>query len=449
MSGGVQKSEQGRSLTSFSIVGILVLISLWYYSVNPLYMYVVLYIWFGFAYGMLLQWGRFCFASAFRDLFAMGITRMFVGIMIAMGIFSVIMSLLATEKMSTFHPGPIGIHEIIGGAIFGVGMVFAGGCASGTLYKCGEGNGTSMIALIAISFSQAIFVGVGGYFDKYFLRHVLKMPTLVLSDLFPSLGSSKYLIANTLLHSFLPIILLLLIVYIVVARKSIMKRLAKTTGQEPGELLGFWSMITASNKTTLAGLMIGVLAGFHVLAMHGLRAKYGIHNFGEVLSSLGFTADVSSRGQIFDPGYWYITSQEAQFGAWFLEKAGINMHDNLFFGVINGIPALWRNPALWMSIGIILGAMSMALLNNEFKFKRPNLELMVWGLLGGTLMGLGARVALGCNIGAFFIRVAGGDPGGWLFAAGMAAGVFGGLRVTEWWTDRQLAKQGMDLDLDL
>lgn len=438
-----------KPVAAFAIVGIIALVSVWYYALNPVFMYIILYIWFGFAYGMVLQWGRFCFASAFRDLFSMGVTRMFVGIMIAMGLFSILISLLNTRGMSTFHPGPIGIHEVVGGMVFGIGMVFAGGCASGTLYKCGEGNGTSALVLLAISFSQAIFVNAGGYFDRWFLKPVLNQPKIVLSDYFPSLGPWKFFIADTLIHSILPTMVLLILVYVIAARKGITKRLSKAMGRQPGEATAFWSMITASGKTSLAGLMIGILAGCHILAIHGLRAKYGIENFGQVLTSLGFSGDVSSQGRIFDPGYWYITSQEAQLAGWLLERVGFDMRHNIFFGVVNGLPSLWRNPALLMSLGIVLGAACVALINNEFKFKKPSLETAAWGLLGGTLMGVGARIALGCNIGAFFIRVAGGDPGGWLFAAGMAGGVLGGLWVTDWWTNRQLAKQGVDLEFDI
>ena len=124
-----------------------------------------------------------------------------------------------------------------------------------------------------------------------------------------------------------------------------------------------------------------------------------------------------------------------------MEKIGWNVRDNVFFGVMNGLPELWRNPALWMSFGIIFGAMVMSLLNKEFKWKLPKGELIVWGLGGGLLMGVGARVALGCNIGAFFIRVAGGDPGGWLFGIGMVIGGYGGVRFFNWWTDRKMAKE--------
>jgi hypothetical protein len=175
--------------------------------------------------------------------------------------------------------------------------------------------------------------------------------------------------------------------------------------------------------------------------MKGMQIKFGISNFGELLTRMGHSADTSIKGTVFDPGYWYITSQEGQFGGWILEKFGWNMHDNIFFGLNNGLPEPLRNPALWMSSGIIFGAMVMARLSNEFKLKLPKGELIVWGLMGGILMGVGSRPALGCNIGAFFIRVAGGDPSGWLYGLGMVTGAFFGVKFFNWWSDRKMAKE--------
>jgi uncharacterized membrane protein YedE/YeeE len=93
--------------------------------------------------------------------------------------------------------------------------------------------------------------------------------------------------------------------------------------------------------------------------------------------------------------------------------------------------------------------MIFSLLHKEFKFKMPKGELIVWGLMGGLLMGLGSRPALGCNIGAFFIRVAGGDPGGWLFGLGMAVGAFMGVKFFNWWTERKMAKEMEDFELSI
>lgn len=469
--------EEGKrnQIWAFIITGIFIFISLLYYKTNVYYMYLVVYMWFGFAYGMMLQYGRFCFASASRDLFAAGVPRMAVGILVALVFFSIVEATLAATNMSTFHPVPFGIHTLIAGFLFGVGMVLAGGCASGSLYKIGEGNGTSFLAVFfGLSIGEAIFVDVNWFnflipqkwidsslakglpadkitssFDTYLTGYVWDHPTLQLShtkaisDAFP--GALKYYLGDSLLNALVPAVVLLCVIYYFYSRKGFMKKRAKQkggkTGGFGGELAGMWNMITASKRTTLMGVLIGIVAGLHIFVIKGMQIKFGVNNFGQLLTRMGHTSDVSIRGTVFDPGYWYITSQEAQFGAWILEKFGWNLHDNMFFGVNNGIPEPWRNPALWMSFGIIFGAMVMARLNNEFKFKLPKGELIAWGIIGGLLMGMGSRPALGCNIGAFFIRIAGGDPSGWLFGTGMVGGAFIGVKFFNWWSERKMAKE--------
>ncbi|HDO26065.1 MAG TPA: YeeE/YedE family protein, partial [Nitrospirae bacterium] len=261
-----------------------------------------------------------------------------------------------------------------------------------------------------------------------------------------SSNTMRFFIANSLVNTILPSILLLALIYYAYIRKGFIKKRkkAKASTGLGAHAAGLWKMITASKRTTLMGILIGITAGIHILSMKGMQIKFGVDNFGQLLTRMGHGVDVSTTGRVFDPGYWYITTQEAQFAGWIMEKVGWQIRDNVFFGVMNGLPELWRNPALWMSIGIILGAMIMALMSKEFKFKLPKGELIVWGLGGGLLMGIGARVALGCNIGAFFIRVAGGDPGGWLFGLGMVGGGFVGVKFFNWWTERKMAKEMED-----
>lgn len=475
----MENKEKRNTMWAFLITGALALISLLYYQANVYYIYLIVYIWFGFAYGMMLQYGRFCFASASRDLFAAGVPRMAVGILVALMFFSLIQATLASTNMSTFHPAPFGIHTLIAGLIFGVGMVLAGGCASGSLYKIGEGNMTSFLAaFFGLGIGQAIFVDVKWFnflmpqkwidtaaakaasgfppaanmtssFDTYLAGYVWDQPTVRMSDIaaikeaLP--GASKYFIGDALLTAFIPAVILLVVIYAFYIRKGFLKKRAKQKGSPAAgfgdNIAGIWNMITASKRTTLMGVLIGIVAGLHILVMKGMQLRFGVNNFGRLLTKMGHSADVSVSGTVFDPGYWYITSQEAQLGGWILEKFGWNMRDNIFFGVNNGLPVPWRNPALWMSFGIIFGAMVMARLNNEFKFKLPKGELIAWGLIGGLLMGFGSRPALGCNIGAFFIRVAGGDPSGWMFGAGMVGGAFIGVKFFNWWTERKMAKE--------
>ena len=161
------ENVDGRNhIWAFAIIGFLSLLTIATYSVSEYYIYLAAYLWFGFVYGMCLQYGRFCFSSAFRDLFAVGVPRMAVGIMIAMVLFGAVSALVTATGNSTFHPAPYGIHSVIAGFIFGVGMVLTGGCASGSLYKAGEGNATAMLVILSISVSQAIFADIGGWANQ-------------------------------------------------------------------------------------------------------------------------------------------------------------------------------------------------------------------------------------------------------------------------------------------
>jgi uncharacterized membrane protein YedE/YeeE len=454
--------EEKRNTTwAFIITGVLILISFLYFMTDVYYMYLIVYIWFGYAYGMMLQYGRFCFASASRDLFAAGVPRMAVGIMIAL------------------------IFMLLSGSVFGVGMVLAGGCASGSLYKVGEGNMTSFIAVIfGLCLGQAVFVDLGGvfnnlmpqswvvaaqktqaaiktyqgidipinsWFDHYLVGYVWNQPQYTIAKLISGghPDTIHYFLGNALINSIIPALLILCIIYYFYSRKIYLKKRKKAlkkAGQSEqtgfgDEIKGIWAMITASQRTSIMGVLVGITAGLHILTMAGMQKKFGVLNFGTLLTRMGHNSDVSLKGTVFDPGYWYITSQEGQVGAWILEKFGWNMHDNMFFGYVNGLPELWRNPALWMSLGIIFGAMVMARLQGEFKFKWPSPELLVWGFSGGLLMGFGSRPSLGCNIGGFFIRASGGDPNGWVYGTGMVLGAFIGVKFFNWWTERKMAKE--------
>ncbi len=470
MDNGISK----RRFWAFFILGFFVLVSIGTYAYNEYYIYLSVYLWFGFIYGMCLQYGRFCFSSAFRDLFAVGVTRMAVGIMIAIAQFAFVAAFLTAAGMSTFHPAPTSVHASIAGFIFGLGMVLAGGCASGSLYKTGEGNGVALLVVLSISVSQALFVDMGGWtnklvpqawhhsalekglpesitvtdgwVDQYLAGYVWNQPVTTFAKMLGWVNESVVgaFMGNFIIGVVLPGTFLLLIVYFVWFRNSYIRRRMKEGETHWGvinEVHGFWAMLVASKRTAIAGLILGVAAGLHMFVLQGLRVKFGVKNAGTLLERMGFDYGISVNGTVFDPGYWYVTTQEAQWVGWVLQKLGWNYMDNVFFGFVNGIPNPAINPADWMSLTTIGGAAVIALLYNEFKFKRPTLELAVWAIMGGALMGIGARLALGCNIGAFFVRVANGDPSGWLFGVGMVPGAYVGVKIFNWWTERKMAKE--------
>jgi hypothetical protein len=375
--------------------------------------------------------------------------------------------------MSAFHAAPLGIHSVVAGFVFGVGMVFAGGCASSSLYKTGEGNMVSAIVLLSISVTQAALVDAGGWLnklvpaswhasalaknlpatitagdgfvDQYLAGYVWNHPKATFADLLglPNESVAGAFLGNFLVGVVLPALAMLAVVYLFWVRKGHLKKWAreKKPAGFRADLAGFWNMVASSKRTAIAGLVIGIAAGLHMFVIEGLRRKFGIENAAEILKATGHDFGISAQGTVFDPGYWYVTTQEAQWFGWIFNQLGWDNTHNIFFGLENGIPNPVFNLAGWMSISLIGGAAVMALLNDEFKFKKPTLELAIWAVIGGSLMGLGARLGLGCNVGAFFVRTANGDASGWLFGLGMVGGAWLGVRFFSWWTERKMAKE--------
>lgn len=467
---------QKVNLKATGIVLLIIVSSLWALSIDLRFLYLLVYVWFGFIYGMLLQYGRFCMASAVRDLFAVKVPRMAVGMMIAAALYAVVASIVTLSGFSTFHPNVLGWHIIVGGAIFGFGMVFTGGCASGSLYKAGEGNINSMLVVLAISFSQAIFVAASGWwdglvpqswvvsaaakdmpseltvtqgwFDVFTAGYIWDLKGTTTADALGLGGTMVGIVfGNMLLTAMLPIAIILVALYIFYYRKGYLRRSSKTALSKGEELNGMWAMCISSKNTALAGIGLGIFAGLHMYVTGALREHYGIFNFGELLVAMGYHDGLSIQNTVFDPGYWYITTQEAQWGGWVLNQLGVKNMSSIFFGLENGLPNPLLNAPGFMSIGIILGAAVMALSRREFKWKTPNLESATFAILGGILMGIGARIGMGCNIGAFFATVTNGDPSGWVYLFGMVIGAYVGVKAFSWWLDWSSSRNTAGSDL--
>ena len=129
-----------------------------------------------------------------------------------------------------------------------------------------------------------------------------------------------------------------------------------------------------------------------------------------------------------------------------LNKVGVENMDNIYFGLNNGLPNPVINAPLLMSLGIILGAAMLALARHEFKWKIPDLETAIFAIVGGAIMGIGARIGMGCNVGAFFAAVTNGDLTGWLFLAGMVIGGYIGVRTFNKWLMYRMSRND-DLEL--
>ena len=468
-------AETGKKsqMWAFVVLGFFLFLSVGAFAANELYLYMIAYLWFGFIYGMALQYGRFCFSSAFRDLFAVGVPRMLVGIVIATVLFGLCAAIVTASGMSAFHGAPFGVYSVIAGAVFGIGMVFSGGCASSSLYKTGEGNMTSALVMVSISVAQASLVDAGGFLnklvpsswhesamskglpdsvtpgdgwmDQYLAGYVWNHAKVSFAGMLGMDGHSAAgaFVGNFFVGALLPALLMLVVVYVFWSRKGFLKKW-KREGKPAGfgaDVAGFWNMVSSSKRTAIAGLVLGIAAGLHMYVMKGLRVRFGIDNAAAILVATGHDFGISVNNTVYDPGYWYVTTQEAQWFGWLFNKLGWDNMHNIFFGLENGVPNPLFNLAGWMSISLIGGASVMALLNGEFKWKWPSAELAIWAIIGGSLMGLGARLGLGCNVGAFFVRTANGDASGWMFGLGMAGGAWIGVKFFGWWTERKMAKE--------
>jgi hypothetical protein len=108
----------------------------------------------GISFGFILQKSRFCFAASMRDPFLTGGTTLTRAVLIALAITSIGFTAI---KYGDFARGleisgqsyivPISIATAIGAFIFGIGMVIAGGCSSGSLMRVGEGFTLQILAL--------------------------------------------------------------------------------------------------------------------------------------------------------------------------------------------------------------------------------------------------------------------------------------------------------------
>ena len=196
-----------------------------------------------------------------------------------------------------------------------------------------------------------------GWVDQYLAGYVWNQPVTTFAQMSGWIDESFIgaLVGNLLIGVVVPAALLLIVVYIGWSRKGYMRKKSKegkTANTFADELAGYWAMITANRRTAIAGLILGIACGLQMLVTQGLRVKFGVRNAGSLLERMGFDFGISVNGTVFDPGYWYVTTQEAQWVGWAFQKVGLENMDNIYFGLTNGIPNPAVNPADWMSLSL-------------------------------------------------------------------------------------------------
>ncbi len=113
---------------------------------------------FGLAFGFVLSKSGFCMTASFRDLFTTGGGRLARGSIVAIAVAMLGFSILVATGFREPFVLPVGWHTLVGGYLFGLGMVLAGGCATGTLFRVGEGNVQFWFALLGAVISAPLFL---------------------------------------------------------------------------------------------------------------------------------------------------------------------------------------------------------------------------------------------------------------------------------------------------
>lgn len=304
----------------------------------------------GVLFGFALQRGRFCMNSAFRDIILLKEFTLLKAVGLAILVEMIGFGILSISGIITLNPKPfIWGANMIGGFVFGIGMVLAGGCASGITYRFGEGMVGAMSAVVG--FTLAALMAAMGVFKPIVIN--LQDNTLVKAS-----DGTSLTVAN-LLNVRLDIMMLCvaavaIIIWLIFYFMNSKKKENNPKVENKSESVPLTEKIFKNGwNWYLTGVVIGIIGiiAFYTSAAAGRNYPLGITG-------------------------GYIT---------------------IFKTLITGKDALtWESMLI---IGAILGAFIAAKIAGEFRLRAPAPKVLIQTFFGGFFMGFGAVLSKGCNIG--------------------------------------------------
>ena len=340
----------------------------------------------GGALGATLYHGSFGFTGGWKRMVVEKRGRGMRAQMLTIGVAAVAMIPLVAAgniggQSMVAAAGPVGVSVLLGAAMFGLGMQLGGGCGSGTLFTVGGGSARMLVTL-------AFFI-IGALIGTAHLPFWLEQPNFGTITLGAELGVG-FAIAVTIAG--------LALVALVTA--LIEKRVHGDIEAEPAPARAGWTWILRGPWPLVgAGLLLAILnIATLLLAGHPWSITYGFGLWGaKIAQAVGI--DVAS---------W-------EFWTWPAQAQALNS-------------SVLADTVSVMDFGLVLGAALAASIAGKFapKAKLP-LGSLLAAVVGGLLMGYGARLSFGCNIGALFSGIATGSLHGWLWFAAAFVGSFGGI----------------------
>lgn len=278
---------------------------------------------------------------------------------------------------------PIGISVLFGAFIFGIGMQLGGGCASGTLFTAGGGNARMLITLV--------FFIVGSVIGSAHFAWWQNLPAFQPVSLVNVAGVGGGIGISLILFAAIT-------AFTVVMEKRRHGHLEWAPRiDKPGVerwLTGPWPL--------LAGAVALALLNFATLALAG--RPWGITSAFALWGAKAYTV---VGGEVSQWGYWQAPGNAAALQA-----------------------SVWSDITTVMNVGIMLGALMAAHLAGRFapNFRIP-IRSVLAAIIGGIMLGYGARLAFGCNIGAYFSGIASGSLHGWVWLVAAFAGNMVGVKL--------------------
>jgi len=343
----------------------------------------------GVALGLVLFHSRFGFTSAWRQLVAVrqgrGLRAHLLMLGVACTLFAPVLASGASLTGTTPTPSltPLGVPLVVGALLFGAGMQIGGSCASGTLFAVGSGQ-------TAIVLTLAGFVG-GSTLGALNLPWWQGLP-------------AHEAVSLTRWGGYAGAWALSLVALALVALASVAwtRRGPTPPPLDPPPTARGWARVVRGSWPLWVGALL--LAGLNAL-----------------------TLLLSGRA-------WGITFAFALWGSKLLDAVGVDV----------GSWGFWQDPAnaakydagvlaettSVMDLGIILGALVAAALAGTWVLhRRVPPRLALGAVVGGLMMGYGARLASGCNIGAYFGGIASFSLHGWVWGLLALVGTWVGLRL--------------------
>ena len=321
----------------------------------------------GGALGAVFLGFQYGFASAWRRFLVAGEATGLAAHFLLIGLCALVF--LSAPSLGLAAAGsvaPVSVSLVIGAFIFGIGMQLANGCGSGVLFSFGGGSGRMMVALPFFVFGSLV--------GSFLLPSALEWGSLGQV----TIGVAGNALATTGIN----------LALIAIAGGGFFW-LARRRGE-------------AMPRRLIAGTVIIAVLCWLVFALSG--HPWGV-TFGFTLWGAKIAAALG------------VPVENYAFWQWPGPRRALE------HSVLADVSSL-------MDFGMVLGAGAMAAVSGGLRRQDwPPFRQLVGAALGGVLMGIGARLGFGCNIGAFLAGIASGSLHGWIWFVMAMAGSWVGIRA--------------------